>query len=84
MDVHGIAPMSADQRLLTVREVARLTMLSRSTVMALIRRGEIPSLTILRARRIRASDLWTWVDKRAEAEVRRHEGAVPGSDPGTA
>ena len=27
---------------------------------------------------------WAWVDKRAEAEVRRREGAVPGSDPGTA
>jgi excisionase family DNA binding protein len=60
--------MSNDE-LLTVREVMARTKLSRSTVMSLIAAGELPSLTIRRARRVRSTSLSAWIDERASQSV---------------
>ena len=58
--------------------------LSRSTVMGLLARGDIESLTIGRARRVRSSRLEAWIETRAASEARRREKAVPDSNSETA
>jgi len=75
--------MSPD-RLLKVGEVAERLGVSRSTVMGLLARGDIESLTIGRARRVRWSRLEAWIEARSESEARRRETAVPGSNLETA
>ena len=75
--------MSPD-RLLKVGEVTERLGLSRSTVMGLLARGEIESLTIGRARRVQLSRLEAWIEARAESDARRREKAVPDSNSGTA
>jgi excisionase family DNA binding protein len=74
----------SQERLLKVSEVAERLGLSRSTVMGLLARGDIESLTIGRARRVRSSRLEAWIEKRAESEARRREKAVPDSNSETA
>ncbi len=75
--------MSHDQ-LLKVSEVAERLGLSRSTVMGLLARGEIESLTIGRARRVQLSRLEAWIAERAAHEPRRREKAVSEVEPETA
>ncbi len=75
--------MSHD-RLLKVSEVAERLGLSRSTVMGLLARGDLESLTIGRARRVQVSRLEAWIAERAAHEPRRHEKAVSGVEPETA
>ena len=67
--------MSQDQ-LLKVSEVAQRLGLSRSTVMGLLARGEIESLTIGRARRVQMSRLDAWIAERAASEARRRDKAA--------
>ena len=74
----------SQERLLKVSEVTERLGLSRSTVMGLLARGDIESLTIGRARRVRASRLEAWIEARAESEARRREKAVPDSNSETA
>jgi len=52
------------ERLLRIGEVIDRLALSRSTVGALIRSGELPSITIHRTRRVRLSALMRWLDER--------------------
>ncbi len=75
--------MSQD-RLLKVSEVTERLGLSRSTVMGLLARGEIESLTIGRARRVQLSRLDAWVTERAANEAGRRERAVSEVEPETA
>jgi excisionase family DNA binding protein len=56
-----------DERLLKVSECQHLLGLSRSTVMALIARGDIPSLTIGRSRRVALTSLTRWLEERETA-----------------
>jgi excisionase family DNA binding protein len=66
----------SEDRLLKVGEVTERLGLSRSTVMGLLARGDIESLTIGRARRVMSSRLEAWIETRAESEARRREKAV--------
>lgn len=66
----SIAPIpspSDGKLLLTVEEVAKLTSLGRSTIYLLIARGEIPSITIGRSRRIPIEALRTWIRRELAA-----------------
>jgi excisionase family DNA binding protein len=55
-------PSTTDGKLLlTVEEVANLTSLGRSTVYELLARGEIPSITIGRSRRVPSEALHAWI-----------------------
>lgn len=74
--------MSQD-RLLTVRDLVELLRLSRSTVIGLLARGEIESLTIRRARRIQESALRTFIEARA-AQTERLTKAAPRVETGAA
>jgi excisionase family DNA binding protein len=61
-------PSPSDGKLLlTVEEVANLTSLGRSTVYELIARGEIPSITIGRSRRIPVEALRAWIRRELAA-----------------
>lgn len=51
---------------LTVTEVAKLLRLSRTVVYELIMSGEIPSFKVGKLRRIRRSDVETWLAKKVE------------------
>ena len=78
--------MVEDERLLTVDEVAENLHLSESMVWALVARGDIPSLTIGRTRRISRSALARFVEQR-EADSRPTDitmKAAPEVEPGTA
>jgi len=55
------------ERLLTAREVADRLGLSTETVLAWVRRGELPAFRLGRAVRFRESDLDEWLAKRATA-----------------
>ena len=74
----------SEDRLLKVGEVTERLGLSRSTVMGLLARGEIESLTIGRARRVQLSRLVAWIETRAESDARRREKAAPDSNSETA
>jgi excisionase family DNA binding protein len=52
--------------LVTVKEAEQMLKLSRSTIYVILDRGDIPSLKIGRARRIRRSDLEEWAKGRLE------------------
>ena len=80
----GRTPDVSQDRLLKVSEVTERLGLSRSTVMGLLARGDIESLTIGRARRVRSSRLEAWIETRAASEARRREKAVPDSNAETA
>jgi excisionase family DNA binding protein len=54
-----------------VRDLVEVLQLSRSTVMGLLARKEIDSLTIRRARRVRESALAAFIEARAAAEGER-------------
>jgi len=72
-------PSSPDGKLLlTVEEVAHLTSLGRSTVYNLLARGEIPSITIGRSRRIPVEGLRLWIRGRmvGSPSVRLKGGAM--------
>jgi excisionase family DNA binding protein len=74
-----------EERLLKVPECQRLLGLSRSTVMALIARGELPSLTIGRSRRVALSSLTRWLEEReAASRTTSKQKAAPEVEPGTA
>lgn len=61
-------PSSPDGKLLlTVEEVANLTSLGRSTIYNLLARGEIPSITIGRSRRIPSESLRSWIRRELDA-----------------
>ena len=67
------------ERLLTVRDLIERTQLSRSTVMGLLARGEIDSLTIRRARRVRETAWSAFIEARAAAQAERlTTKAAPG------
>lgn len=71
-----VAQRVAEERLLTVRDLVKRLAVSRSTVMVLLGRGDLPSLTIRRARRVRESALCQYIEARAAAaveEASRHE-----------
>ncbi len=65
-----------NERLLTIGEVARILHASRSFVYALLRSGELPSFSLRRLRRIRATDLDEFVKSE---RIRSEDGA--GSQP---
>jgi len=73
----------SEERLLTVRDLIDVLHVSRSTVMGLLARGEIDSLTIRRARRIRASALRAFIEARA-AQAERLSKAAPEVETGAA
>jgi excisionase family DNA binding protein len=52
-----------DDRLITVHELMERTSLGRSSVWALLARGEIPSVSIGRSRRVRLSDFLSWIEQ---------------------
>ena len=54
---NDLRPLTLAERLLTVKEVAGLLHISRSAVYNLVSRGDLPSLKIGYARRIRRRDL---------------------------
>ena len=56
------------EQLLTVPDVIERTQLSRSKVMEMIARHELPSLTLGRARRVREADLDAFIESLAEPE----------------
>lgn len=56
-----------DRLLLTVREASELLHIGRSQMYSMIRTGEIPSVTIGRARRIPAHALRSWAGLPEEA-----------------
>jgi len=74
----------SEDRLLKINEVTERLGLSRSTVMGLLARGDIQSLTIGRARRIPMSRLEAWIEARAESDTRRRGKAAPNPDLNTA
>jgi excisionase family DNA binding protein len=74
----------SQDRNLRISEVCERLAVSRSTVMALIARGEIESLKVGRARRVQQSRLEAWIAGRAAIEARRHEEAVSEIVPETA
>jgi excisionase family DNA binding protein len=74
----------SQERLLKIDEITQRLGLSRSTVMGLLSRGEIESLTIGRARRVQLSRLDAWIAARAESEALRRGKAVPDSNSETA
>ena len=71
------------ERLYSVRDLVQLFGLSRSTVMGLLARGEIESLTIRRARRVRESALLAFIEARV-AQAERRRTSVPGVEVGAA
>ncbi|MCC7018567.1 MAG: helix-turn-helix domain-containing protein [Ardenticatenales bacterium] len=58
----------ADRVLLTVKDVQELTQLGRTTVYALIRTGELPTVRFGRLIRVRREALDTWLAKMEESE----------------
>jgi excisionase family DNA binding protein len=66
--------------LVTPLQAAGLLGISRSKLYALIKAGEIPSVTIGATRRIPHRDLVDYVERRREADRRRHSRADPASD----
>jgi len=52
----------SNRLLLRVSECAELTGLPRSTIYVLLASGQLPSIKIGRARRIRTQDLLAWID----------------------
>lgn len=63
-------------RLLTLAETCERLSLSRGTVYALIRRGELPSLKIGRAHRVREADLDALIADRLAATSGTGGGAA--------
>ena len=63
---------------LTVKEVAALLHVSRPTVEKYIKRGELPSTTIGRCRRIRRIDLESFLDCRTACGWQRYQPEPPG------
>jgi len=53
--------------LLTVEDVCRATKLGRTTVYALVRRGELPTVRIGRTVRVRRETLQEWLAEQEEA-----------------
>jgi excisionase family DNA binding protein len=64
-------PLTLAERLLTVREVARILHISRSMVYYLVLRGDLPSFKIGSARRIRRRDLQGYLARHAGPIRRR-------------
>lgn len=77
-------PLSEAERLLKVREVARMLFVSRVTVYSMIRRGELRAIYIRHMVRLRPVVVTTyarmhqeWVARhRARAERKRRRGAI--------
>lgn len=61
--------MADDKLLLTVEEAAHRMSIGRSHLYELLRRGEVPSIRLGRARRIPVSALSEFVQRRLEAEA---------------
>ena len=74
--------MNEDQ-LLDVGAVSALLRCSKAKVWQLLARGEIESLTIGRARRIRSSRVQAYIEARGAVEARRREQAA-SEEPKTA
>ncbi len=62
--------------LLRVNEVARLLGVSRSTAYAIVATGELPSVRLGRAVRVRRTDLEAWLSQKA---VAAEDDSVSGS-----
>ena len=56
------------EELLTIREVARRTALSRSKIYEMVTAGQIPAISIGRSRRVRAAALDEWIREQAERQ----------------
>lgn len=65
----GEAPL-----LLRAAEAANLLCLGRSTVFELIASGDLPSIRVGRAVRVRRVDLDRWIEERADAAGRPGQG----------
>ena len=74
----------AEERLLTISDLVEMLQLSRSTVMGLLARGDIESLQIRRARRVRETAVREFIEARSAAQSRRPTRVGPGVDTGTA
>ena len=72
-----------DPLALTVRDVAKLLRLSEPTVRAIMARGELPTFTVGRCRRIRRIDLEDFMARRVAdgGQDRRPEGKTPDLAP---
>ena len=57
----------SNRLLLRVSECAELTGLPRSTIYVLLASGQLPSIKIGRARRIRTQDLLAWIESKPAA-----------------
>lgn len=57
---------SLDPLLVTPQEASELLRLSRSMIYLMLESGEIPSLKVGRARRIRMIDLVFWIERKVE------------------
>ena len=75
-----IAPSAAAERLLRTGEVARLLRLSRTAVYYMIRRGDLPSISVRRMLRVRAGDLNDYLRlhaRRAQRPRSKRKGISP-------
>jgi excisionase family DNA binding protein len=72
-----------DDQLLDVAAVSALLRCSKAKVWQLLARGEIESLTIGRARRIRSSRVHAYIEARGAVEARRRVNAA-SKEPTTA
>jgi excisionase family DNA binding protein len=54
--------------LMTVKEAAKAIRIHWTTLAKFVAAGELPSLKMMRARRISAFDLWTFFDKRVDGK----------------
>jgi excisionase family DNA binding protein len=61
-----LMPIPRDRLLVTPREAARMLSLSRSMIYGILERGELPSLKVGRARRIRITDLEAWMERKVQ------------------
>ena len=61
LDTPAPQAQSHEKLLLTVEEAAHLLSLGRSTVYTLLQRGEIPSISIGKSRRIPVDGLRQWI-----------------------
>ncbi len=66
-------PLPDDERLLTVQQAAALLRISRSGLYRLMQRGELPSVHLGRAVRLRASDVQAFIRGRRSSPMWKAE-----------
>jgi excisionase family DNA binding protein len=72
------------EHLWRVAEVAERLAMSVSKVWQLVLSGEIPSVHVGRSRRVRSTDLTTWMESLTPTPTTRPEQAIPEVEPGIA